>query len=270
MAISRRSRTNGTPLTLASICASVLLIGTTASAETVVTINGVDIDSSLIDMYVEGQIQKPAAQASPEERSAAIQQISDIYLLTTQPIADEIANEGRIKAQLELNYRGILAQAVATDYISKNAATDEEILALYATQIEMAPPLQFKARHILVETQAAAAGLISQLEEGADFEELAKSNSTGPSGPSGGDLGWFSPEQMVKPFSDAVAGMSDGEFTKKAVQTQFGWHVILREESRAATPPTLESARDIIKQQIEQKKFQSYLEKLRADLNSDD
>jgi len=270
MAISRCSRAHGTRLTIAALGAAILIIGTTASAETVATINGADIDSSLVDMYLESQTQKPAAQASPEERETVMQQISDIYLLTTQPIADELAKDPRVKAQLELNYRGILAQAMATDFFSKNQATDEEILALYATQIELAPPLQFKARHIIVETQAAAASLISQLEDGADFEELAKAHSTGPSGPSGGDLGWFSPEQMVKPFSDAVAGMSDGEFTKEAVQTQFGWHVILREESRATEPPTLESARDVIKQQVEQTKFQSYLEGLRADQGNSD
>lgn len=270
MAISHCSKANGTPLKLAALCAAILMIGTTASAETMATVNGVAIDSSVIDIYLESQIQKPAVQASPEEREAVMQQISDIYLLTTQPIANELANDPRVKAQSELQHRGILAQAVAADFFSKNQATDEEILELYATQVELAPPLQFKARHIIVETQAAAASLISQLEDGGDFGELAIANSTGPSGPSGGDLGWFSPGQMVKPFSDAVAGMSDGEFTKEPVQTQFGWHVILREESRATEPPTLESARDVIKQQVEQMKFQSYMEKLRADQGNSD
>jgi len=270
MTISRRSRTNGTSLKLAALSAAILMIGTSASAETTATINGVDIDSTIIDVYLESRTQKPAAQATPAEREAIMREISDIYLLTTQPIAIELAKDPRVMAQSELQHRGIIAQAVATDFFSKNAATDEEILAMYQTQLELAPPLQFKARHILVETQAAAASLITQLEEGADFEELAKAHSTGPSGPSGGDLGWFSPEQMVKPFSDAVAGMSDGDFTKEAVQTQFGWHVIFREESRANEPPTLESVRDTVKQQVEQSKFQEYLESLRTDDSDSD
>ena len=270
MTISPCSRRNGTSLKLVALGAAILMTGTTASAETVATINGVDIDSSIIDIYLESRTQKPAAQATPAERETVMQEISDIYLLTTQPIANELAKDPRVTAQSELQHRGILAQAVAADFFSKNAATDEEILAAYQTQLELAPPLQFKARHILVETQAAAASLITQLGEGANFEELAKAHSTGPSGPSGGDLGWFSPEQMVKPFSDAVAGMSDGGFTKEAVQTQFGWHVILREESRANEPPTLESVRDAVKQQVEQTKFQSYLETLRADNNDSD
>jgi peptidyl-prolyl cis-trans isomerase C len=87
--------------------------------------------------------------------------------------------------------------------------------------------------------------------------------STGPSGPGGGDLGWFPPEQMVKPFSDAVAGLENGAFTKEPVETQFGFHVILREDSRTSEPPTLESVREVVKQRVEQLKFQNYLESLR-------
>ena len=147
MTISPCSRSNGTSLTLAALGAALLMIGTTASAETVTTINGVDIDSSIVDIYLETRTQKPAAQATPAERDAIMQEISDIYLLTTQPIANELAKDPRVKAQSELQHRGILAQAVATDFFSKNAATDEEILAQDQIQLELAPPLQFKARH---------------------------------------------------------------------------------------------------------------------------
>ena len=110
--------------------------------------------------------------------------------------------------------------------------------------------------------------LIAQLDDGADFAELAKANSTGPTGPNGGDLGWFSPDQMVGPFSEAVSVLEDGAYTAAPVQTQFGWHVILREESRDNQPPTLESVRDALSQRIEQTKFTAYLETLRTEHNS--
>jgi len=251
-------------LTLAIAATTSLALGSIAAAETVATVNGVAIDSALLDMYLESRIQKPAVQASPEERSAVTQELTDIYLLTTQPSAKELENDPLVNAQIELQSRAALAQAVATDFFSKNPATDDEILAEYETQMKSAPTRQFKARHILVETQAAATDLITQLDGGADFAELAQANSTGPTGPSGGDLGWFSPEQMVKPFSDAVTGLADGAHTSEPVQTQFGWHVILREESRDNQPPTLESVRDVLKQRVEQTKFQGYLERLRA------
>ena len=265
MAISLGSRKPGTFLAFAAAAAIALTTSSAALAESVANINGVEIDSVLFDMYLETRIQKAAAQATPAERDAIMQELTDIYLLTTQPVADELAKGDLITAQIELQGRGVLAQAVAQDFFNKNQATEDEIQAEYKLQMTMAPPLQFKARHILVETQAAAADLISQLQGGADFQELAKTHSTGPSGPGGGDLGWFAPDQMVKPFSDAVATMDDGDFSTEPVQTQFGWHVILREESRANEPPTLESIHDALKQRIEQNKFQGYIEKLRAD-----
>ena len=237
-----------------------------ANAETVATVNGADIDSALVDLYLESRTQKPAAQATQAERDSVVHELTDIYLLTTQPIATQLASSPRIQAQLELQHRGIIAQAVAQDFFAKHQATDDEIQAQYQMQMQNSAPLQYKARHILVETQASALDLIAELQGGANFEELAKANSTGPSGPSGGDLGWFSPEQMVKPFSDAVAALKDGEFTTQPVQTQFGWHVILREDSRENQPPPLDSVRDSIKQTVEQLKFQNYLEGLRTQL----
>ena len=235
-----------------------------ASAETVMTVNGQDIDSAVIDLYLASRTQKPANQVTGAEREQLVSEITDIYLLTSQDGVEELMQAPDVQAQIEIQTRGLMAQVVATDFLARNAATDEEILSAYAEQIELAPPLQFKARHILVETQVAALDLVSQLDAGGDFQELAKANSTGPSGPQGGDLGWFSPNQMVKPFSDAVAELADGEYTKEPVQTQFGWHVILREESRASEPPTLDSVRDVIKQTVEQNKLQDYLMSLRS------
>jgi peptidyl-prolyl cis-trans isomerase C len=247
--------------------AIILAFSNSASGDTVMTVNGVDIDSSVLELYIESRMQRPAEQVSPEERASMLEELQDIYLLTTQPRADELSNEAAVAAQIELQKRGILAQVVATDFIEKNQASDEEILAEYAKQIEAAPAQQFKARHILVEEESSAIDLIGQLDEGADFQELARENSTGPSGPNGGDLGWFSPNQMVRPFSDAVAELGDGEYTKAPVQTQFGWHVILREDSRDAEPPTLDSVRDVIKQRLEQEQLQNYLESLRGQLD---
>ncbi len=130
--------------------------------------------------------------------------------------------------------------------------------------------MQFKARHILVPTQSEAIDLIARLDTGSDFATLAMDSSTGPSAKDGGALPWFSPSQMVKPFSDAVATLEDGKYTSEPVQTEFGWHVILREESRASEPPPLESIRENIEQNVAQKKFQAHLDVLRADAASND
>lgn len=261
-----RSRTAGILLAAGIAGAITLLFAGSLWAQTAATVNGTDISSDVFNMYLESRIQKPAANATPEERTRALDELKDIYLLTTQARADVLAKDPRTKAQIELQTRGILAQAVAADFVASNQASDEEISTVYNEQIKLSPPLEFKARHILVETQGEAVGLVEELEGGADFAELAKAKSTGPSGPNGGDLGWFAPNQMVAPFSQAVATLEDGAFSKSPVQTQFGWHVILREDSREAQPPTLESVRDKVKQQVEQEKLQKYLQDLRATL----
>ena len=207
MIFNTRSNRFGTSALFATV---LVASSATVSAETAMTINGVDIDSAVIDTYTESRFQKPAMQVTPDERAVVEQELTDIYLLTTQPSAKKFAEDPSIKAQIELQYRGTLAQAVARDYIESNPATEEEIFAEYETQLTMAPSQQYKARHILVESQAAAQELITQLEDGADFQELAREHSTGPSGPQGGDLGWFAPDQMVAPFSDAVSELEDG------------------------------------------------------------
>lgn len=269
MKILSRSGLTGTlaSLAIAGIAASAPSV---AFGQAALNVNGVDIDPAIVDFYIESRIQKPAAQATAEEQSMVVQELTDIYLLTTQPKAATLKKDPRVAAQIELQSRSALAQAVVQDFLAANPASDEEIAKEYETQMAMAPKEQFRARHILVPTQGVAQDLVTQLDGGADFQELAKEHSTGPTGPNGGDLGWFAPGQMVKPFSDAVATLEDGAYTATPVQTQFGWHVILREESRENVPPPIESVRDAIKQRVEQAKFQGYVEKLRADhANSD-
>jgi peptidyl-prolyl cis-trans isomerase C len=221
-------------------------------------------DNEVLTLLLESRIQKSASEATPQEIQSAVEELMNIYAISDLPRAIELGNDPRIKAQIELQRRAILFNAFATDFLATNPATEEEIFDLYAEQVAIAPPKEFKARHILVETQSEAQALVDELQNGADFAELAMEHSTGPSGPAGGDLGWFTAQAMVEPFSDAVAVLEDGEFTVEPVQTQFGWHVILREDSRDSAPPPLESVRDVLKQRVEQQKLQDFMIDLRS------
>lgn len=266
------SRVAGTRLMACGLAFSAVLLSGHAIADTIFSVNGVPVDSAVVDLYFEGRLGggRPSSSATPEEREVLIGELKDIYLLSTQDNVAELAKDPKVAAQIELQRHAILAQTAASDFYSTISATEEEILALYAEQIEMAPPLQFKARHILVESQGEAAEIITQLDDGADFQELAKEKSIGPSGPNGGDLDWFSPDQMVAPFSAAIETLEDGQYSPTPVQTDFGWHVILREESRETEPPTFESVRENIEQVVQQNKFQAYLEELREADGGDD
>ncbi len=141
----------------------------------------------------------------------------------------------------------------ALDAKIAGAITDEALQAAYDARFADAEPTtEFNASHILVETEVEAQAIQKQLNEGADFAELAKEKSTGPSGANGGSLGWFGPGMMVKPFEDAVVAMKAGEISGP-VQTQFGWHILILNESRLQDTPSLESIKAELEAEIEQK-----------------
>jgi peptidyl-prolyl cis-trans isomerase C len=262
MKLSFGSSLSGARLIAISISASFLLAACNGSAEE--PEDEALFDEAVLNLLLESRIQKPADQATSEERASALDELTNIYVMSSLPRAIELSKVPEIKAQIELQEKAILFNAFASDFIENNQATDQEIFNLYEEQVALAPAKEFKARHILVETQSAAVALVEELKGGADFVELAKEKSTGPSGPSGGDLGWFTAQAMVEPFSNAVAAMEDGAFTTAPVQTQFGWHVILREDSRDSAPPPLDSVRDAIKQQIEQTKLREFMSNART------
>jgi len=133
------------------------------------------------------------------------------------------------------------------------AVTDEAIQAAYDERYaSIEPETEYNASHILVKTEDEAKEIKKLLDEGADFAELAKEKSTGPSGPNGGSLGWFGKGMMVKPFEDAVVAMKDGEISDP-VETQFGWHVLILNESRQMAAPSLDEVRAELETEVQQK-----------------
>jgi peptidyl-prolyl cis-trans isomerase C len=129
---------------------------------------------------------------------------------------------------------------------------------------ENPPQRQLKARHILVETEEAAKEVIVALDGGADFAELAKERSTGPSGANGGDLPPFKAGEMVPEFSDAAFAMEVGTHSKEPVKTQFGWHVIKLEESTMTEPPAKEAVEQQLRGELEQQAAAAVYDQLRA------
>ncbi|HFQ15592.1 MAG TPA: peptidylprolyl isomerase, partial [Rhodobacteraceae bacterium] len=145
--------------------------------------------------------------------------------LIQQTLLSQASGELSRRTQLELeNERRALIAGEKIDEITAEALTQEALQAAYDAQYANAEPVpEYNASHILVETEEEAKAIIGELENGADFAELAKEKSTGPSGPNGGALGWFSEGMMVAPFEAAVIGLEPGQVSPAPVQTQFGW-----------------------------------------------
>ena len=123
---------------------------------------------------------------------------------------------------------------------------------------------EFKARHILLKTEDEAIAVIDALRNGGDFVALAKERSTGPSGPNGGDLGWFQASRMVPPFANAVKLMNKGDVSVTPVQTDFGFHVIKLEDTRELEKPTFESKRDELQQSLIREAINSYIQEVQS------
>ena len=236
-----------------------------ADVDSVGSVNGVPISRAVMDVYAPGRLRKPLEDVTDEERSQVLSELQDIYLLAELAKKAKVDKKPKVAAQLSLQRRSVLAQALVADYVESHPATDEELQAGYDEMAGSTSGEQYKARHILVRTEDEANEVIAQLKSGdTEFADLAKEKSTGPSGPQGGDLGWFSADSMVKPFADAVAALENGKMSDAPVETQFGWHVILREDSKPNTPPPFEEISAQLRPSIEQKKFQEYLEEQRT------
>lgn len=179
-----------------------------------------------------------------------------------QQVALSQEAEGSITRRDELlleNERRAYLAGAALDEVAGGAVSEDALKAAYDERFADAEPQkEFNAAHILVETEEAAQELKDKIDAGADFTELAREASTGPSGPNGGELGWFGLGMMVKPFEDAVLALEPGQVSGP-VQTQFGWHVVKLNETRLAETPTLDEVRDELGAELRQKAVEAKL-----------
>lgn len=157
----------------------------------------------------------------------------------------------RVDLVLENERRAMRANGVLAE-AAEAAVTDEAVERAYQEAYgDAGPTTEWNASHILLETEEAAAAVKEQLDGGADFAELARDQSTGPSGPNGGSLGWFGAGMMVPEFEDVIGDLEPGEVSDP-FQTQFGWHVAKLNEVREADAPTIDEVREELAQQVQQ------------------
>ncbi|HEX5650531.1 MAG TPA: peptidylprolyl isomerase [Steroidobacteraceae bacterium] len=235
----------------------------TPAPATVVTVNGTKINQTMVDTFVQAVTGKPAAEATKEQREALLEQLVNMTLAAQAAEKDALGKDPEVQARIDLLRTQVLAEAASDKYAKAHPVSDDEVKAEYDQQVAKLPK-EYKARHILVESQDAATAIIKDLEGGADFAKIAKAQSKDPgSAQNGGDLGWFSGQSMVKPFTDALTALDKGATTKTPVQTQYGWHVIQLEDSRAPEAPAFEDVKEQVKMLAQRKKLQSYLDELR-------
>lgn len=228
--------------------------------DAVASVNGVYISKKTLDTLEKEIAERSQGQTFPKEQ--LLEELIQRELLIQQALQKQLDKSPEVIERMATVRNSLLSQAALQDYLKANPVTDEEIKAEYDSKMANMGE-EYKASHILVKTEDEAKKIIAELEKGGDFKALAKKHSIDPMGSEGGDLGWFTPDRMVPPFSEAVIALENGKFSKEPVQTQFGWHVILREESRALTPPPLDAVKEQIRPMLQRQKAQTMIENLR-------
>ncbi len=255
------------------VAGSVLLAGcdktekaTTTSnvskSDAIAVVNGQYITKASLDELEKQIAERSHGQTFPKEK--LIEELIQRELLVQDALQKQLDKSDEIVSQLDSAKKTLLTQADVQNFIKANPVTDAEVKAEYDSKVAGENGTEYKARHILVKTEDEAKKLIAELDKGADFAKLANKNSLdAKESQNGGDLGWFVAGQMVAPFSEAVEKLEKGKYTKTPVKTQFGYHVILREDSRTQTPPPLEAVKEQLMPYLQRKKVQTMVETLR-------
>jgi len=199
----------------------------------------------------------------PESR--LVSRMVELRLLADQARKDGIADDTATQARIQNAIDNQLANAYLTQYLANLEIDESELQKAYEKMIQdMGGEQQHRAAHILVDDEETARELLDKLGNGADFAALAREYSTDTgSGENGGDLGWFSLDQMVEPFANAVAELEPGELTQNPVKSQFGWHIIKVEDVRTRKVPPFEKVKTQMEREVWEQLGKDFLRQYR-------
>ena len=248
----------------AALLASALLSSPLLAADKpFVKVNGASVSQSLADVFMAEQKAKGAAD-SPELRNAVREELIRREILFQEAKKAGLDKKPDIAAQAEAAKQAILIRSYVQDFIKKNPIADAQLLAEYEKVKAQVGGTEYKAQHILVKEEAEAQTVIDNLKKGAKFEELAKQSIDPGSKDNGGDLGWAASSNYVKPFADALAALEKGKYTDKPVKSDFGYHVIMLEDTRPTSFPPFEEVQPRLLQQAQAQQITKMVEGLRA------
>lgn len=245
---------------------SLVLAVTTALAAPAVLaqvakVNGVTIPQARSDVLIR-EAAAQGRQDSPELRNLVKQRLIESEVIAQEAVKLGLNKNAEVGAQLDLARQTVLIRAYVNDVAKRNPATEDAMRKAYEQNKDQPAASEYKARHILVGTEAEAKTLITQINGGADFAKLAaeKSRDEG-SKAQGGELGWSPVNSYVRPFAEAMVKLQKGTMTAAPVQSQFGWHVIRLDDKR---PLSFEALKPQLQQVVQQEAVQKNIADLRA------
>lgn len=250
----------------ASVVTFVCLLGGAAPAaiaQNAAIVNGKPIPKAKVDEFV-ALLAQQGRPDTPELRTAVRDELIAREIFVQEAEKKGITRAADVQRQLEQSRQEILIRAVIREHLKSNPVTDAQVKAEYDKLAKASGEKEYRARHILVETEAEAKSVVDQLKKGAKFEELAKKSKDPGSAQNGGDLDWNGPDTFVKPFSEAMVRLDKGKYTETPIKTDFGWHVIRLDDVRETQPPPIEQVGPQIRQELERRRVQELQTDLRA------
>lgn len=235
-----------------------------AKGGAVATVNGVAVPQSRADLLVQQQQQRGAPDTE-QLRTMVRDELVNREVVAQEAQRTGIAKQPEVQAQLDMARQEIIVSAYLRDYARKHPVSDADVQKEYERAKSQHGDKEYRARHILVESEEEAKKILAELKKGGKFEELAQKNSKDPgSAQRGGDLDWNVPSTYDKQFADAMMKLEKGKYTETPVRTRFGFHIIQLEDVRTAKFITLAEARPRIQQMLVQNKIEELIKGLRA------
>ncbi|MDI9333504.1 MAG: peptidylprolyl isomerase [Cytophagales bacterium] len=246
---------------------ALIAVSGVAAAQNIAIVNGKAVPKTRLDVILTNSAAQAKAQNQqlpPNFEAQVKERLITLEIFSQEAMKRGLDRSDSYKMQVEMARQSALANALLEDEIKKAAPSDAAIQAEYDKYVKENGGKEYKARHILVETEDGAKAIIAQLKKGAEFAVLARKDSKDSgSGANGGELEWAGAGNFVKEFSDGMVKLSKGQLTETPVKTQFGYHIIRLDDVRDAKLVTLEQAKPEIKKQLEQQKLAKFQDDLR-------
>lgn len=228
------------------------------------TVNGQPIYVSEVTDEIQNLPEQYRGMPADRLMPLMVNQLITNKLLLAEGNRQKLADTDDVKKKVD-RYRERAVQQVLLQQVVAKSVNDQALQELYKKYVAENPAKEeVSARHILVNSEAEGIAIIAQIKGGADFGTLAKQKSKDPAAQNGGDLGFFTKDDMVKEFAEAAFAMKSGEVSAKPVKTQFGFHVIKVEDRRTANPVSFDEAKEDLQSQLSQQAVSQYIETLRA------
>lgn len=234
------------------------------SADLNITVNGKPIKKNLYDFVVK-DLTNRGQKMDDNLNNMIVNRMIAMELINQEAERTGLSKDTNYLLKEELARKEMLYNTFLQNYVQKNPISESDIKNAYEQYKKDLGTQEFNAKHILVGSEQEAKDVITELNKGGNFSKIAKEKSKDPgSKDKGGDLGWFPANSMVKPFAEALTSIKKGSFTTLPVQTQFGWHVIKLEDTRALQAPEFDKVKEGLAKTLQQKQLDKLVTDLKA------